>query len=256
MINRTSRVMRQSTTDSESVFDPGTLALTGWWRAIYSASPWVGRASAGSSGSRDLTEAATPPSIGIEVTGTTDTTADFDGTNDQLVNDTPTDNFVSVGSYSVAVLFNADTSVADAGASVLYDNRALVSASQGINGGIWMVTHSASGVRAGHWDGASWKSVVKAAGTGGWHLAIFTYDGTDLKLCVDDVSDVAQDSLAHGNLHAGSLVSDKLRVGCNYNISKFFDGRIAEIMIAQEAWSSTSRSNIKTYVNSWSGLAL
>lgn len=239
---------------ASSVFDPATLTLTGWWRASYAGSPWAGTASAGSSGSRNLTEGTNPPATGSALNGLTP--ADCDGSNDQLSNALATNNFITTAAYSVAVLFNADTADADAGASTFYTNRGLVFASGGTNGGIWGVTHTTSGVRAGHWNGATWNSAIKAASTAAWHLTIVTYDGTNISVWVDDVTNSGAVSVAHGNVDAGSIASDVLRIGTQYNQAAFFDGKITEVMLAQVAWSETDRTNIKSYINSRYALSL
>ncbi len=51
----------QAVGESEPVImDPADEVLTGWWGPNYAASPWVGRASAGTSGSRQLTSGIAP----------------------------------------------------------------------------------------------------------------------------------------------------------------------------------------------------
>lgn len=61
---------------------PLGLSFSGFWRANYSASPWVGLATAGASGGRNLTEGTNPPTTGTAQNGYTP--AAFDGVNDRL----------------------------------------------------------------------------------------------------------------------------------------------------------------------------
>src|SRR5678815_176148 len=92
------------------VFNPATLFLTGWWRGSYSASPWVGTASASSSGSNNASEATTPPAAGATVNGFAP--VDFDGVDDLLRADGTLDTYFATNAWTVSVLFNADTAAA------------------------------------------------------------------------------------------------------------------------------------------------
>lgn len=63
-------------------FDPAILDLSGWWQASYTASPWVGTASAGASGGRQMSDAVAPTS-GTTVNGFAP--AVYNGTTQKLV---------------------------------------------------------------------------------------------------------------------------------------------------------------------------
>ncbi len=87
-------------------YDPAVLALTAWW-TDFAAVSWVGKASAGTSASQDATFPGNNPSAGA--TQNSQTTADFDGTNDNLLCDDTLATYVTASAASGWVLFNADT---------------------------------------------------------------------------------------------------------------------------------------------------
>ncbi len=228
---------------SAPVFDPATLTLEGWWRE-YSASPLAGIASAGGSGSRDLTEATNPPSVGALQNGRAP--ADFDGTNDLLGSATTFTTFAAAAAGSVWCLFYADSAAADAGAGLRLDNEGLVCESGGATA--FNLCFSDAGVTASLYDGG-FKERVEACTTGAYHLAQVKWDSTNLKLRVDSG---AWNSIAAGALSgsAGGLV-----VGRNYD-TKFFDGRILDVGMATSALSDDNFNSVKSYVNSRYGLSL
>ncbi len=238
-----------------SAFDPGTLNLTGWWRASYAGSPWTPTASAGPSGSNgNLAEATNPPATGLAVNG--HTPADFDGTDDRLVTasangevDFYGTTLYATDSYTIIVLFYADAAVAGQGAA-LYD-EAVLWGEQGATGGP-ILSFSTDGVKGGHFDFATWKSVSVAASTGNWHAAFLRYDNTNIEVGVDSgaVSSITPDPGGY------TPSSADVNIGMNYAASKYFDGRIAEIMISSEALDDTARANIISYFNDRYGLAL
>lgn len=226
-----------------ATYDPAVLALTGWWRAGFGGSPWVGTASTGASGSRDLTEATNPPSAGASQNGFT--TADFDGTDDKLSNGTLITSFVSDAAGSIAVLFNADTAAADAGASTFYNNPALVAET----GGRLAVEFSTAGVGIGTYNGSSWNAVRAACGTGGWHLAQARWNNTTIEVRVDSGS---WQTLARTLV----LSADTLLIGRTPSTAAFFDGRVLEVLAAQSRLDDTTFNDIKSYVNARYALAL
>lgn len=227
-----------------SGFDPATLSLSGWWRASYAGDPWVGVASAGASGARDLT-AGTAPGTGSALNGLAP--ADFNGSTHTLVNANTTADFFSAAAWSMIVLFNADT--AQAYGADEYDNESLISTTGAAAAEIGMA-FSANGVSVWQADGGGWPGVTVACGTAGWHLARAKYDGTDIKLSID--------SGAYSSGAAGNIVTttETLQVGVDWFASQFFDGKIAEIMFAQTDLSDGTLDNIKSYINARYALAL
>jgi len=227
-----------------SVFDPASLALSGWWRANYTnPGPWNGVASAGASSGRDLSEATNPPATGTAQNGLTP--ADFDGSNDELSIATGVSSFFSASAWTIVVLFRADSTVAATGdlyecESFLADDGASATIGMGITD---------SGVQVWHYGGGAWPGLTIAAGTGAYHLAQAKYDGTNIKMRIDSGSYSSQAA-------SNASLSSNLRVGMSWNGSKFYDGRLTEIMLAQSALSDADLDNIKSYLNARYALAL
>lgn len=226
-------------------FNPATLSLTGWWRTDYGGSPWTGTASAGSSGGRTLEEPTNPPTTGSTINGLTP--ANFDGTNDRLEElDLFLSSYVSASAWWVGLLVNVDT-VAGAAANA-YDDEAFVSDD---NGG-WLLAVNSSGVRAINYDGAYKTTPHAALSTGAWAWVEAWLSAGTLSVSVN--GGTAQ-TVASGNLTTpGTRVP---RVGQNWDGTKFYDGRIAELMIAQSVPSSGDRASIRTsYINTRYALSL
>ncbi len=93
-------------------------------------------------------------------------------------------------------------------------------------------------------------AITAAFSTGAWQLVQFKYDGTDYKIRVNGGS---WSSGAAANI--GSLTAT-IRVGNNYNATKFLDGRILEIGLIDSTLSDGTFDSIKSYVNSRYALSL
>jgi hypothetical protein len=232
---------------ASAAFDPSTLSLTGWWRASYSGAPWVGTSSAGGSGSRDLTEATNPPSTGSALNGLTP--ADFDGTNDTLSNATAISTLLSASAYFYWILFYADTASSNGSLGIAYDNRQLITDTNG-NWGCAISTPVADPtVQCWHWDGNS-NGVQLTIALNAWNLICCRYDGTNLRAKLNSGSVSTQ---ARGNIAA---TTGTLRVGTRWTGSVFYDGRIAEIGLAATAESDARFDDIRTYINARYALSL
>lgn len=102
--------------------DPSSLALTGWYRASYSGAPWVGTASAGTSGAKSATSPGSAPTVGTAVNGKTP--ALYNGTTEYLRDIVSTGpDYISTTKYRVVMLIEPGTLSAPAGAP--YDDRGL-----------------------------------------------------------------------------------------------------------------------------------
>lgn len=225
-------------------------SLSGYWGPDFAGSPWVGTASAGTSGGLELSEGFSPPTTGAALNGFIP--ADFDGINQHLTattsGSTTMTNYITISAYSYFTLFNADTASADVGSTTPYNNPALFSS----DGGGMGLSFSDAGVGAWHFNGTDYHTISVSTTTNNWHLAIVTYDGTDLTTYVDSMSGSAQ-TRSHAD---SSVLTYTLHVGTNYSISAFFDGRIEEIGFIKTALTSDQRGVIKTYINNKYGLSL
>lgn len=231
-------------------FDPATLPLELWLRGSYTAPGsdprWTGTSSAGGSGSRNLTEATNYPAAGSALNSFTP--ADFDGSNDKLANSTAITSLISLTAGSAVCLFYADTAFTDLGASQYYQNPSfLVNATDGYFG----FGFSTSGVRLGSYDASNgFNSIAVACGTGAWHLAQARWNSTTMEVRVDS--------------GAWSTFSKQIQtsangiyVGTSYAAAGgYFDGKIMELMSAQQRFTDDQFNNIKLYVNTRYGLSL
>ncbi len=230
----------------EEAFDPATLSLTGWWRASYSGSPWSGVASAGTSGTRNLTEATNPPATGEALNGFTP--ADFDGTNDKLGGDTGS-NLYSASAYSGVALVYVDAITTDDSGNPYLNDGIICSSGTGDFGTTLRSTGPT--VDVFHWNGSSYEKASATLSTGAWQLVQWKLESGTLKIRVNSGS--WQTASASGG--AASLGSSS-RVGANYNASDFLDGKLAELMLSNTALSDANFDNIKGYLNSRYGLSL
>lgn len=226
-------------------FDPATLAMKGWWRGSYSASPWVGTASAGTSSAENLTEATNPPSAGTAQNGFNP--ANYDGTNDEISSAQELSVFVNDAAGSCWALFKADTAVASAGAGVRVEDPGIIC--QNGAGVVWGITFSTSGVCAFIFD-TVYQEIVIAAATATYHLAQMKWNGTNLlfRLNSGTWQTLACTGLTPGN--TGTLVT-----GRNYGVA-FFDGQVLDTGITDIVLTDTEFDNVKSYVNTRYALSL
>ncbi len=224
--------------DGTVKFNPATLPLTGWWRAGYSASPWVGEVGG------DLAEGASPPAAGAAVNGLTP--AEFDGVDDQLSTSADWSSYVSGTAGTVLVLFRAESAAAVGTDN--YDDPSLVSdTSYGFNLGF-----SEGGLGVAFYD-TDWRQPARVPCTAGaWHLAKVRWDGASLEYGVDrnPMTRVTTGPLS-------SVATTKLRIGAVL-ISKqgYFHGKMLEVMLAKSVLSDGDISNVRSYCNGRYGLAL
>lgn len=233
-------------------FDPADLTLTGWWRGPFSASPWSGVASAGTSGSNAFSEATNPPSVGSTLNGIAP--PDFDGSNDNMSTSAQLSAFISssaTASCSGWVLFNADAATADAGAGSRHNNPQFFSdANQVLNIGF-----SSAGVHVSIYDtGAAYTERVIACGTGGWHLLCWRI--THGSLVEASLDGGAFQTTSFAGKTISSFRSVIMRCGAKgTGLSPFFNGRIMEQAVAASALSDGDFDNVVAYINDRYGLA-
>jgi hypothetical protein len=229
--------------NATATFDPATLSLTGWWRADsttgYVAGTWDGVASAGGSGSRDLTQGtgANQPGTGVAIDG--HTAPDFDGTNDFLTNATAISTMLSASAWRMWALIYIDAiAINDA---ISYNNDTVVCDT----GLFWAVTLRENAgsplVYAYQWDGAE-KRVSQTVTTSAWNLIQARYDGTNLRLKVNSSSVL---TAAAGNI---STTTGSLIVGAGSAVgAKPFNGRIADMGLLASAGTDADFDDIRNY---------
>ncbi len=232
--------------DSTAVsFDPATLSLTGWWRANYAASPWIGTASTGTSSTHDLTAGTAPSASGGLQNGYQP--AHFVAASSQYLVGAALSALLTGPAWSIRILFYADSATADPGSGSRFGGPCLLADTDAY----FVVAYTASGVTLEMADGVGAASTLTVAcATGGWHEAFIKYDNTNLSLAIDSGAASTQ---AYANLGA---LTGTLRVGSNWNNSSFFDGKILDIIVSNTTLSSGNFTSINSYDNSRYALAL
>lgn len=229
-----------------TAFDPATLPLSGWFRSNYTGSPWSGVASAGSSGSKTLTEATNPPAVGSSSGGYTP--ASFNGTNQFLAQPSGTlADYVAAGSGTIAALINP-VSIAG-GSATGYDNPAIFSETGGnLSLGLGDATNNKA--VAYMFDGGNKQAKVSISPSQ-WSFLFMTWDGANLKLSINDGT--VSDSLACGNVPG---LTSTVRMGRNYQ-NAFANALVHEMFTAPTALSNADRDNLRSYLNArYSGISV
>lgn len=217
--------------------DPTTRSWSGYWRADYSASPWVGVATAGASSGRDLTEATNPPTTGTAVNGYVP--ANFDGTNDLLTADLTADDYVGASAMSVHAVVYIDTAAAPG--TYAFDDACIVVAQYS---GIFGLGVSSSGVRFGVYTTSGYyETAAVALSTGAWHRVQARYDGTNVSVRIDGGSwtnTAATDPFAAGG--------SPMLVGVDIvGTTTFLDGKALEVCVSTTAFSDAVMDDIDAY---------
>lgn len=223
------------------VFDPATLNLKGWWRAPFVASPWVGVASVGTSGSNNLTEATNPPTIGEPQT--TYAGPLFDGTND-LLGGAALSTYLSTSFFSVAMLIKVTSTAVNntAGAGeILSDTTGSLSIGTYTVGSQAYLTVQTNTTTAGWYSSSAHPIELDT-----WHMIAFTFNsaGGVYTSFGHASANMSTDSAPAGSSSAGAYadigdltsVAGTLRVGASKaSFGRFFDGQIQELLLSTSA---------------------
>jgi len=226
--------------DASGLLDLTTLASTGWWRGSFAGTgwTWAGTASAGSSGSRNLTEATNPPTAGTAVDGYTP--AHFNGTNQKLGHAGPVaPTFVSTTQWSTWVMFKATAAFAFGNDNQRYNSPHFwASNDSGVGVGF-----DSNGIFVQQADSSPTQHDTNiACATGAWHVLFAWWDGALLWLQLDNGTPV---SVACTSMYSG-VSSAQLVVGTNWNASTWLQGDIMDQEIRNVAFTGTERADIYT----------
>ncbi len=229
---------------SNVYLDLATLSLTAWW-TDWVSTPWVGKASAGTSANQNAISGGAPPGAGATQNG--NTTADFDGTNDALNCDDTLDTYVNVNASSGWVLFKADAADALGGGNIDTKPCFFACTAGAAN---YAIGYNDSGFCAGINDGVE-KSAVIAAATGTWNLGQWTHDGVNLRVRVNSQAWV---STACGSIAGG--LAGTCQLGADIGAAETFDGLVASIGISDTVLTDVQLDLVKEALNADYGLAL
>ncbi len=130
-------------------WSPSLLDLTTFYQASFTGSPWVGRASLGSSLNRNLTEATNPPSVGAAKGNIAVTPASFDASNDILSTGATVDTVFGQSSYcgvAIAKMNSSNRTLLNGGSAFRLAYLAASGAIEVYSGDTGFVGHSAGKV--------------------------------------------------------------------------------------------------------------
>ncbi len=200
-------------------FDPASLAATTYLRD-YAGTPWVGTASAGTSGSHNYID-GTEPSVGADFGS--HPSAYFDVGSKNVDGDSITlADLLTDSAFTVQVIAEFDSAGSPTDP---YNEAALF---QAINTNLYL-TYTTDGIRAGFYDGTDYRvTTAIALATGVKACVQFVYDGTNIKCRVNGGS---YQTAAAASVHSSAMGSGP-RVGVS------IDGRIAQVLTFASELSS------------------
>ncbi len=234
-----------------ALYDPSVLNLAIWNRNYGGASPWAGTASAGSSGTRSLTEGTNPPAAGAALNG--QGTASFNGTSSKI-------GIATFINSNAANLIGASTSAAYSGWALVnvtalgtngadYNNQCIVSTGPSAYFCVYLKSGSGGQVGVANFDGAR-EVTPTAIGTGAWALVQWKLDSGTLKIRVNGGT---RSTIAAGALSA----PNGFQLGYQPNDSAhYYNGLIAEFALMGSTLSDAQEDNVKSYINGTYGLSL
>ena len=238
----TFRIFAMANKGSAGLSDPSALALTGWWRAPYSGAPWAGTPSAGASGGRDMSDVGSAPGVGASVNGYAPPL--FVGASSNSLASAVNNDVYFGGTGSLFCLFYANTAPAPSGAAygdgTFFTDPTNAETTFGF---------TSSGICGCIYDG-TYTRIDLACGTGAWHLAQLTFDGTNLNARVDGGAWSSVACGAYTPVTPGSVM-----MGRSY-AALHFDGRILELGVASYALGTTELDGVRSYINARYGLAV
>ncbi len=213
---------------------PAKLYPSYWWRAPFlSSSFWFssapGRASFGA-GDLDSAVALTP---GTLINGKAP--ARFNGSTSWI--DGPSASLLGTSSGSLGVYFQADS----AAASGSYD---AIPSILGTHNGILALGFSNAGVTFGYDSVVGDGQVSVPCATGSYHFAQAAWDGSNIRLRVDDGSWV---SSSLGPIDP-SFAFSFFRVGINSGNNRFFSGSILEIIAKDRSFETPEWDHLHSYM--------
>jgi hypothetical protein len=221
-------------------FSPAQLTLTGWWRAGYTAAPWVGTASAGGSGGRNQLTTGTDPTSG---TLNSLSTASNSSGRSLVVSGTSMGTLLPAAGYFLEVLCKPASAAAPAAALYL----AATPVGESSDGDIGFA-YDTGGFKHFHFATAYVGPAYVAAAAGSWYSLAGRYDGTNMAFSVNGAANV---TVASGTPNGPGLAASALGAFRNFSTGLgAFAGDVAEIITAAHgSVSTTDQTKIRSYLN-------
>lgn len=218
-----------------SATDPSSLNLTAWIRASFTASPWVGVASAGTSGTNNFTEATNPPAVGSAVNSLTP--AVFNSTTSKLTGTTALGaSGATLTNGTIIVLVNMNSA-----------NRTILSMGN-VNPGSQLLYNSSTGFQWNQFGGSP-KSI--AWGTNRWAFVCVKWTGSSGKMRVGSGEWVSTSGPV--SLGSGSTIQT---IGLSPTGGVAMDGQMLEYLQGPTEITNDQVDDIKEYMATRYNLSL
>lgn len=227
-------------------FTLANLPLSGLWEPDFGGSPWVGNASAGASGGRNLTEATTPATPGTVING--QTPASFNGTNKKLTSAINLSSFLTTTEWSAGCVFKA--TAITGGSANGYDNPTLFCDLAGGNIGLHVGGASNDKALAYLYDSiVGAKKIEFTITPGAWNFIQFRAKASS-GICEARLNGGTWTALSGPAFTSinGTLAS-LCAVGRDYSQTKFFNGDMGTLFFSQTSLLDADFDNARTYLS-------
>ena len=165
---------------------------------------------------------------------------DFDGTAQYVQSSALMSDFITATEFSLFVVYQVDSYPSGVGFNA-FKNAAAVADSKGLMGVHAADVSGTDKMQAYHTDGVA-DTVQFVASTTTPYLSSMRHAGGNLYHAMDGGAETSVASDDSTNL------TGIFRAGVNYNLSKYFDGQIAEIVLYENDVSASNRSDINDYL--------
>jgi hypothetical protein len=213
-----------------AAFSPASLPLT-LWVEDYAGLPWVGEASAGTSGAHSLT-AGTAPGVGTAFNGHDTAYFNAGSKNIDGGGGLTWGDLISASAFTIHVIANFDSAIAPAGGG-RPDLDHTVAAS--INANLY-ITQTTDGIAGGYYDGSGYKVTTAIA-----HPANGTKACIQMKL-VGGTIKVRVNGSGWQTTSAANVRAAELASGVRFGL--LLDGREAQIIAADTALSDADLDSL------------
>ncbi len=240
-------------------FDPSTLTATELLKASFTALPWIGTASAGTSGSEEqATKSGNNPTAGAAVNGFTP--AVYDGTGGSQQNSEAATNpggssidiasIISATAYTVMFMVYVDSAAAYVSGTT-YQNATILAGDARF--GIYFATVAGAGqVGVYHYNG-SFPDVKVPLSFGAWHFVCVRWDSTSGNVQIDvDSTPGTPTALASFAALSGVPATTGFHA---FNSGTSYKFRLMERVILQSKVSDSTRDSYKGYLNGKFGMS-
>jgi hypothetical protein len=231
--------------DAVAVSDAGLgLALNGWWHATFTAAPWVGSPSLGTSGTQALSSGTAGPTAGPLLNGMT--TASFNGTSAYLSGAVvPT--FMAPAAFSGWALVNVNAIKSNS--TDWYANDGIVCSGGSTYFGVYLRDDGAATVTVGlGLLATTTRTVATTVAKNTWQLVQWRSNGVVMSIRVNGGAWATTDTGPAG-------LGGPLEVGRNPLGTGFLQGQLADLGLAAATLADLDFDAVRSYATSRYGMA-